>query len=404
MTMLVILAVVMLVGAHDRARQSVGDVRAFAAAGLVAGLATSTKYNAVLLAVPVVVCLASLWATDTAPNGRVARVVRWGGAWGGAMAVGFFAGTPYALLEPARFWQDASSEAMHLQAGHVIELGVGWKYHLVVTLWHGLTWPLLLCALAGAVWMIARAPRRAVLLLAFPVVYYLIAGRGHTVFVRYMVPVVPFLCITAGYFATSLASSIRARWRNVDSALVCGAIVIVAGTPSAVTAWRLDRLLGRTDSRVLVADWIMEHAAAQASIFVTGSGYGRPDIGRRHQGPELSFVTLADSGFRTASGERVERPDWIVVQESPLVMYSSVPQAVRDVLPHYQLVQTFRAIDLLEPHVFDQQDALFVPLAGFGRVFRPGPNFYIYRLTAQDTVARPLVPDVYGGGGRLVTL
>ncbi len=149
--------------------------------------------------------------------------------------------------------------------------------------------------------------------------------------------------------------------------------------PSAVKAWRFDRLLSRTDSRVLAADWIMEHAAPHASIYISGSHYGRPDIGRRRQGPEYAFVELAPSGFQTQSGAKVELPDWIIVQESPLSAYSSVPDPVKDLLPRYRLVQTFRAVDLRAPHVYDQQDAFFVPLAGFAGVGRPGPNFSIYQ-------------------------
>ncbi len=167
MTMLLTLAVVLLIAAHDRAREASGDAGRFAAAGLVAGLAASTKYNAILLVAPAVVAAGLLWPAETAA-GRVERTVRRLGAWGLAMAVGFLLGTPYAMLEPTRFWQDASSEAMHLRAGHTVLLGIGWTHHLTVTLWHGLTWPLLLCALTGAVWMAVRAPRRAALLLAFP--------------------------------------------------------------------------------------------------------------------------------------------------------------------------------------------------------------------------------------------
>jgi hypothetical protein len=31
------------------------------------------------------------------------------------------------------------------------------------------------------------------------------------------------------------------------------------------------------------------------------------------------------------------------------------------------------------PHVYDQQDAFCLPLAGFSGVGRPGPNLYVYR-------------------------
>ena len=47
----------------------------------------------------------------------------------------------------------------------------------------------------------------------------------------------------------------------------------------------------------------------------------------------------------------------IVVQESPLILYSETPAFVSG----------------------DQQDVFFLPLAGFHRIRRAGPNLYLYR-------------------------
>jgi len=170
-----------------------------------------------------------------------------------------------------------------------------------------------------------------------------------------------------------------APYAIVSPGAACCAIVFLVASPSAIRACQFDRLLSRTDSRVLAADWVMANAKAHASIYITGSHYGWPDIGRKGRGPEYVFVEFTDEGFRTASGTAIERPDWIVLQESPLIAYSSVPDAVRNLLPSYGLVQTFRAVDMRAPHVYDQQDAFFVPLAGFAGVGRPGPNLSIYR-------------------------
>jgi hypothetical protein len=75
----------------------------------------------------------------------------------------------------------------------------------------------------------------------------------------------------------------------------------------------------------------------------------------------------------------VDWPDVVVVQESPLRSYSNVPDDLASMLTRYRRVQVFRAIDLGRPHVFDQQDALFVPYDGFKGVGRPGPNLTIYQ-------------------------
>jgi hypothetical protein len=86
---------------------------------------------------------------------------------------------------------------------------------------------------------------------------------------------------------------------------------------------------------------------------------------------------LIEPGKRPAVG----RPEWILVQESPL------PNETQDVVKEflkedYAFVEHFQALSLNEPHVFDLQDAFFVPFAGFRGVERPGPNYSLYRRSS----------------------
>jgi hypothetical protein len=369
MTALTIGSLLLLVRAHD---QTSG--RAFAVAGLVAGLATSTKYNAALLVVPLIVSTTiAWWQRDRALWSRVPL-------FGAAATAGFLCGSPYVLFDPVRWWTDVSSEATHLTVGHGINLGVGWRYHFTVTLWHGLTWPLLLAGCAGALWIAVRSPRRAALLLAFPVAYYIVAGRGYTVFARYMVPVIPFLCLTAGYSAAHIARLIAIR--VADSRAVVAVIAGLLVALPTIKSVQLDRVLSRADSRVLAAEWILRNVPEGSTVYLTGSHYGHPDLSRRDSPSPFDTPTFDEriQRFRTRSGAVIERPDWLIVQESPLIIYSRVPDIIRELLPHYELLQSFRAIDLQAWHIFDQQDALYIPLAGFQRVGRPGPNLFVYRL------------------------
>lgn len=369
MTTLVLSAVVALMRAHEKP----SGLR-FAVAGLVAGLAVSTKYNAILLAAPLLVSAGLRWRDAGNRRGidwRVPVVVA-------MMALAFVAGTPYAVLDPAQFWRDVTGEAVHLSAGHGVFLGVGWIYHARVTLRYGLTLPLLLAGVAGAVVLAVRRPASAALLLAFPASYYVVAGRGYTVFARYMIPVVPFLCISAAFLVTVVA---RALLRRVAPHAATAAVAVLAipmAGPSFVKAVRMDRVLARADTRGLAAEWIASQVPASASILLTGSNSGHPDLWRRRAPPPWPIWRYDESrdGFLTPSGFTTTWPDWIVVQESPLVAYSSVPDGVRAALTRYDLRQSFIASSV--SHVFDQQDAFYLPLDGFDRVARPGPNLYVY--------------------------
>ena len=88
-------------------------------------------------------------------------------------------------------------------------------------------------------------------------------------------------------------------------------------------------------------------------------------------------------GFQRRDGA-IERPDWIVVAESPLRLYTPVAPELRSILTaEYQRVQVFSPTREPEPEAwFDRQDAFFLPYANFSRRERPGPQLSIYRRTA----------------------
>jgi hypothetical protein len=97
-------------------------------------------------------------------------------------------------------------------------------------------------------------------------------------------------------------------------------------------------------------------------------------------GREIARVSRYDERGGFDSGD----PDWILVQRSPLVLYSSVPQPVeRTLMERYELVRTFPTGGEGLDRVYDQQDAFFLPLGGLGGVARPGPAFELYRKRAD---------------------
>src|SRR5207249_487074 len=110
-------------------------------------------------------------------------------------------------------------------------LDPGWIYHLRFSLLHGLGLPLLAASLAGIVVMAWRRPVEALILGSFPAAYYLVAGDSANVFVRYMMPVIPFLCLSAAAFVDLVAGMAAGRLRMPRSAVAAVfALVIVAPT------------------------------------------------------------------------------------------------------------------------------------------------------------------------------
>jgi len=357
--------------------------RNVALAGLLCGLAASTKYNAGLILIALVV------AAPAVPLAIVGMA---------SAGCGFLAGTPYAIVARRQFAAELTAERSHLAGGHGIAAGIGWIDHATFSLRWGLGVWFLIAAIAGAVMFAARDRRRAVPVLAFPIAYYIVMGSGRSVFVRYMTPLVPFAGLFAGYAIDRLAAFAAARLSlgvgpgsdpMVGDRVVSGqnshvsrsevgprsdpkvvaiaaALLVAVGMDSARRSVALDRLLSQRDSRAIAADIVRDRYPGGASVYQTGAGYGHVMLQPAALYPEWSI----EFG-----------PRLVIVQTSRLEAYSGVPKETRD-----RLVMDYRLIgqvDVEDPAsrsapVFDQQDAFFVPLSGFDRFVRPGPAIEIY--------------------------
>jgi hypothetical protein len=89
-------------------------------------------------------------------------------------------------------------------------------------------------------------------------------------------------------------------------------------------------------------------------------------------------------GFTRADGTTAS-PDWIVIAESPLRLYTRVEPELRAIVSGgYELAYRVSGTTGPEAEVaFDRQDAFFLPYADFSQRIRPGPEISIYRRRAS---------------------
>lgn len=372
------------------------------------GLATSTKYSLGIFGISVVVAA----VLGPVPEARWQRLV----SALAVMGLAFAAGSPFALLDWPSFWQDLSYERMHLAAGHGLDLGRGWAYHLSFSLPRGLGWPLLIAGLGGCAWMGWRRRPADLVLLSGALGYYGVAGSGKAVFLRYVLPLIPLLCAAAALGVARLTRS----WPAWGVALLGGAVL----APSASAAWQHDGLVARRDTRLLAAAWIEAHVPDGAVVAMRGSEYGYPQVRRTRKwlqerledtqraglgGQHLSrLLQLADYPpppayyvveLRPSPGMELRSVwsdcqvdslvrggvEWVITQEHPLP-YSQVDAAFAAQLAE-KAVLAARFDPFAEGAraalVYDPIDAYYVPLAGFGAVERPGPLIRIYQVGAK---------------------
>lgn len=323
--------------------------------GFLAGMATAIKYGAVFL-------LPAIAAIRYFSAHRSERPWRDRAFWifCAAFTAGFALSCPYAILDLKAFIRDLGSEAGHLLGGHdpcPETLCIGLVHHALFTLPAGMGLPMLAAAIFG-IWNLARYdPAKSVILLAFPAMYYAFAGLGHTVFARYMIPVLPFLCVSASYAVTQLFS----QQRSNAFARIAAALVVL------IPAWRAirtDILLCRRDNRLIAGEWMRQSLPEGSTVYQTGAIFGHA----------LLPPALRQSRLRDVL------PDCIVVQRSPLPSSRCTTALESLVSENYSLVREFIAIPPGRTSAgYDVQDAFYLPLAGFRGIERPGPNLFVYR-------------------------
>lgn len=361
MTLLVTIALALLGRAIECARARLGpSLRIFAAAGFVGGLAASTKYSGAAVVAAMAITQVLVWRERNA-----AATARWApsAAFMVALAAGFITASPYAVLDFRAFSADLLFDFRHLSEGHEgVDLGRGWVYHVTHSLPYGLGIPVFVAALAGILPM-ARHHRRHVLMLGgFAVAFYCVFGSGRTVFFRYILPLVPVLCVFAAVAVRHAAAWLALR-TGVPLRMTIALLVAITALPGLVNSLWLDVLLSRTDTRVLAARWLDSRVQAGESVHDAGGQYTRL---RRS-------ATDADSEERPA--------DWLVLHDSPLRAYAATPPDLHELAAQqYNLAHTVHARNSRRGGaVYDLQDAFFLPMSGFKTVERPGPTIRIYR-------------------------
>ena len=342
----------------------IGDTRSVLIAGAAAGLSTATKYNAMFVVLPGVFAL----LTDHAGR-RWPERLRRAGMFVGAMAIAFLVVCPFPVLDSEQFFGDFFFNARHLAEGHGRDLGPGWLYHATTTLRYGLGLPLLICGVAGLLVLIVREPRKGTLVALYPVVFYVIAGRGRTVFFRHMLAMVPFLCLSAGYVVTLAGEWLAGA---LNKARLAPALIALAATlviwPSGRSVWAFDRLITITDSRLLARRWV--EARFPLGTAVAQIGWTSGDVFKSDDN-EVPFGLVK---FEPNS----VLPKVVIVHSSPLTDPENLGK-MNDILrTRYTVAYQVHAVSDDPANVYDRQDEFYLPSAGFRNVERPGPNIRIY--------------------------
>lgn len=217
--------------------------------GISAGLAVSCKYNGAPIALlPLLLVM-------------VGKERRSGTNIGVAIAaplVGFLVGSPYILFSFHTFYQQLSYEVWHYAVagheGHMAEPGLAQLLHYGRWLASDGIGVVGLCfAVIGLIQLARKKPTHALVFSLFPLLFFSLMCAQRTNFVRNMVPIIPFVAITAVYPVYVFVE--RYFDRTVQPVLYLMLIACISYAPLSRTLELRNTACATCDTRNQLEEW-----------------------------------------------------------------------------------------------------------------------------------------------------
>jgi hypothetical protein len=225
-------------------------------AGAACGVAFSTHYYCIFLVVPLTLVIVRGWRAHGYQACLRELIVA-----GVTSAVAFFALSPFILVEPMTAWRDITANRQIVIDRAVTTGAFAPAIRYADMLWRdALGPPVAVLALIGTVWMLASAPARALLLLAFPIPFLLFIANTAPAS-RYLNPVLPFVALFAAWSLSQVA--LRAG-RHGTAVFALG--VAVAAAPGLLASVESDRFFRQDDTRTLAQRFIEANIPDGATI------------------------------------------------------------------------------------------------------------------------------------------
>lgn len=410
-------------------------------AGVMAGFSASTKYIGVLMVFPMVAVHvlnileqknddSDIGQTDSGCNKASQLYIKIFidkriYVFAIALVGSFLLTMPYVILDFSTFYSKFMEIVKYADSGHHVvlngvkkyfTLGRWWRYHGRYTLLYGLGWSLYLVSLTGIVILCKKEWKKAIILLFFPVIYYLYWGNTTSVFMRYMVPLIPFLCITGAVGTEFIYRKLIGFFELPEKDTIAFFLAIVIVLPSAYNVIRSNTLLSKKDNRLVAAEWISQNIPEGSTIYHAGMalGYGnvmlhpdyRPLIRAYDQGKinreenkkaveyiknnkikgynQLGFLPTQNKFYFNNQLLNI-LPQYIITRNSALTEYDIYSDKIQRLLDtSYHLIKKFVAMNPdNKDNWFNRVDAFYLPFVGFKEIQRPGPNIYIYEINGR---------------------
>lgn len=251
-TFFLILSFSYIVGIYTK-----GRLKDYILSGLFAGMAVATKYNMGIIIFPLV--LGHFFS-----NRRI--VVNINFIWAVlSCLVGFFLFCPWILLDYRRFWEHFAEQFLLSKSSWLgASTTLSYLQYFFTLIWgYGLL-PFCLFIIGAISLGREKEKQKLLLILCFPLCYYLILGSMKLFFVRFAIPLIPYLCILSAYGIISLTCHISCK----HVALVL--LILASISQGVIFSCKHNYLISKTDTRILARSWINNNLPSGSKIVTEG--------------------------------------------------------------------------------------------------------------------------------------
>jgi hypothetical protein len=342
------------------------------AAGAAAGAAAALKYHPGLVLVPV--------ALLAATRGWKPFCVTFAAAGGSLVLL-----SPMLFIRPQPVLASAASHLLGLGKTEAVEPALRWYLEHVLGI--GIGFPALALAMIGGARAVWRRDAIPLFLLVHVFTTLLVLARGSEGYFRYMLPLVPPLCVLSAYGLAGLsaiAGRLVGRWAGVTVLL---GSALIASIPSLSRDIVFDRLLLKPDTRELAYEWALSNLPPGTRIATsyfggpfhdqklvetnnpTGDGPAKGLVQNRLA--PFSVILLDDADPESAAAEL--DPGEVDV----IILPSRFPhQQLTRPPPPGKILLWLRPAPGAHP-IYDRSDGFYVPIDRFEGVVRPGPEIVV---------------------------
>jgi hypothetical protein len=313
-------------------------------------------------------------------------------------AGGFAVGGFELLLKPGVYLEYALREQQAGAGGGFgawqVDTVTGWVFYLK-TLTYGLGIVLLVLAILGCLGRLVRVirtrDRASLVLLSFPILYFLVMGASRHYFARYALPLVPFAALFAAEAVVDLWSRFETRKGRYYAGLIAFLVIVAMVEPLARDTLH-DMILTQQDTRTIAKNWIEANVPGGAKIAIDWPMHG-PALATKERPTPLSdriydVTTIGETGLseHPIQWYKDEGYDYLIAS-SYIYDLSLVDQGwdLKRRSFYSSLGQEFTLVREIRPYTGDKKmpfvfDEIYGPMVSLWDRDRPGPTLKIYSL------------------------